>query len=97
MRDTQRERQSHRQREKQAPCRDPNVGLDPRSPGSHPGPKADAQPLNHPGVPWLVNFFNKISLVITEIKLNLWIQFVEHCHLALKCFLDQDDDISQFI
>ena len=30
---------------------EPNVGLDPRTPGSHPGPKADAQPLSHPGVP----------------------------------------------
>ena len=28
------------QREKQAPCRDPDVGLDPRSPGSHPELKA---------------------------------------------------------
>ena len=31
--------------------RKPDVGLDPGSPGSHPGPKADAQPLSHPGVP----------------------------------------------
>ena len=28
------------QKEKQAPCREPNVGLDSRSPGSNPGPKA---------------------------------------------------------
>ena len=40
MRDTQRERQRHRQGEKQAPCREPNMGLDPRTPGSHPGLKA---------------------------------------------------------
>ena len=33
-----------RQREKQAPCREPDVGLDPRSPGSGPGLKAA---LNH--------------------------------------------------
>ena len=51
MRDTQRERQRHRQREKQALCREPDVGLDPGTPGSHPEPKADTQPLNHPGVP----------------------------------------------
>ena len=38
-----------RQREKQAPCEEPNVGLDPRTPGSRPEPKADAQPLSHPG------------------------------------------------
>ena len=53
MRDTEREgeRQRHRQRENQAPCREPHVGLDPGTPGSHPGPKADTQPLSHPGVP----------------------------------------------
>ena len=31
MTDTHRERQRHRQREKQAPCREPDVGLDPES------------------------------------------------------------------
>ena len=30
---------------------EPDVGLDPGTPGSCPGSKADAQPLNHPGVP----------------------------------------------
>ena len=49
MRDT--ERQRHRQKEKQAPCGEPNAGLDPRTPGSHPEPKAGTQPLSHPGVP----------------------------------------------
>ena len=51
MKDTERERQRHRQRENQALWRDPDVGLDPRTPGSCPEPKADAQPLSHPGVP----------------------------------------------
>ena len=51
MRDTERERQRHRQREERAPCREPYVGLDPRFPGSCPGPKAGTQPLSHPGVP----------------------------------------------
>ena len=51
MRDTERERQRHRQREKQAPCREPDVGLDPGSSGSHPGLKAGAKPLSHPGIP----------------------------------------------
>ena len=51
--ETHRERGRHRQRqrEKQAPYREPDVGLDPRSPGSCPEPKAEAQPLSHPGVP----------------------------------------------
>ena len=39
------------QREKQAPGREPNVGLDPRSPGSRPGLKAGVKPLSHPGIP----------------------------------------------
>ena len=38
-------KQRGRQREKQAPCREPEVGLDPGSPGSQP------VPLSHPGVP----------------------------------------------
>ena len=48
---TEKERWRHKQREKQAPCREPNAELDPRSPGSHPGPKAGAKPLSHPGIP----------------------------------------------
>ena len=39
-RETHRERQRYRLREKQAPYREPDVGLDPRSPGSCPGLKA---------------------------------------------------------
>ena len=57
MRDTQRERQRHRQREKQAPCKEPDVGLNPGTSGSRPRPKADAQPLSHPGVPHSFFFF----------------------------------------
>ena len=40
MRDTKREGQRHRQREKQAPCREPDVGLHLGSPLSRPGLKA---------------------------------------------------------
>ena len=46
----ERERQSYRKREKQAPCRESDVGLDPRTPGSRPEPKADPQSLSHLGV-----------------------------------------------
>ena len=53
MRDTERERQRHRQREKQAPCREPDAGLHPGTLGSQPEPKADVQPLSHPGAPIL--------------------------------------------
>ena len=56
MRGTERARQRHRQREKQAPCEEPDVGLDPRTPGSRPEPNADAQTLSHPGAPQICLF-----------------------------------------
>ena len=57
MRDRERERDGrHRQREKQAPWREPDAGLNPRTPGSRPEPKADVQPLSHPGTPSLIMF-----------------------------------------
>ena len=59
MRDT--ERQRHRQREKQAPSREPDVKLDPRTPGSRPEPKADAQPLSHPGIPESYQIFKEFT------------------------------------
>ena len=57
----QRERQRHRQREKQPPFRKPDAGLDPRTPGSRPGPKANAQPLSHPGVPMRAILNNEVT------------------------------------
>ena len=39
MRQREREKQGHRQREKQAPYREPDMGFDPGTPGSHPGLK----------------------------------------------------------
>ena len=48
MRDTERGGgQRHRWREKQAPRRKPDVGLDPGTPGSRPGPKAGAKLPSH--------------------------------------------------
>ena len=49
--ESHRERQRHRQKEKEAPCREPDVGLDLGTPGSCPKPKADIQLLIHPGIP----------------------------------------------
>ena len=53
------ERQRHRQREKQAPCREPNVGLDRGSPGSHPGLKAvlNPEPPKLPGNPFYYEIY----------------------------------------
>ena len=50
MRDTERGRERQR-REKQAPCKEPDMGFYPGAPGSQPEPKEDAQPLSHPGSP----------------------------------------------
>ena len=40
----------------------PDVGLDPGTPGSGPEPKAEAQPLSHPGVPAQENFKIRVEL-----------------------------------
>ena len=55
------DREKERQREKQAPCREPEVGLDPRTPGLCLQPKAGAKPRSHPGIPRF--FFLKISFI----------------------------------
>ena len=49
----ERERGRDRQREKQAPCGEPNVGLDPRTPGSCPELKAGVKPLSHQRSPYI--------------------------------------------
>ena len=56
MRDMQRERQRHRRREKQAPFRELDAGLNPRTLGSQLEPKAGIQPLSHPGAPKNLHF-----------------------------------------
>ena len=48
MRDAEREAETQAERDAGSPW-DPNKGLDPRSMGSQPEPKADAQPLSHQG------------------------------------------------
>ena len=52
MRDMMRQRETETQAEGEvAPCREPNVGLDPGTPGSWPGLKAGAKPRSHSGIP----------------------------------------------
>ena len=55
---TEREREAETQAEGEAGSmhREPDVGFDPGSPGSRPGPKAGAKPLRHPGIPGSVPF-----------------------------------------
>ena len=64
MRDTEKERQRHRQRGKQAPCREPDMGLNPVTPGSCPGPNAGPQPLSHPGIPDEHLFYTLCTVVL---------------------------------
>ena len=61
MRDPEKERQRHRWRDKQAPQREPDVELYPRTPGSQPELKADTQPVSHPSVPRLFFMLNKVG------------------------------------
>ena len=57
-----RKRKAETQAEGEA-CREPDVGLDPGSPGSRPGLKAALEPLSHPGVP-IPYFSKKISSLL---------------------------------
>ena len=52
---TEREREAETQAEGEAGSmhREPDVGFNPGSPGSRPGPKAGAKLLRHPGIPLL--------------------------------------------
>ena len=54
----EREREAETQAEGEAGSmhREPNMGFDPGSPGSRPGPKAGTKPLHHPGIPLLPYF-----------------------------------------
>ena len=77
---------------KQALCREPDVGLSPRTPGSWPEPKADAQPLQ---IVSLVVFFffniiyvkrsclriglGSVSLSIVTITLHCWRECCVYC------------------
>ena len=58
-------RDTERQREKQIPRREPNMGLDPRTLGSQPEPKADAQTLSHPGVLMEYNLMNTTNISLS--------------------------------
>ena len=75
----ERETQRHR-REKQAPCQEPDAGLDPETPGLCPGPKAGAKPLSHPGIPHGFAFMGSACwwsplVLIFEFYLKVIIEF----------------------
>ena len=43
------------------------MGFDPGTPGSHRGPKADAQPLSHPGAPRNTILKNRLPVCKAQI------------------------------
>ena len=61
---TEREREAETQAEGEAGSMhpEPDVGFDPGSPGSRPGPKAGAKPLRHPGIPLFFFLNNPLKL-----------------------------------
>ena len=67
---TEREREAETQAEGEAGSmhREPDVGFNPGSPGSRPGPKAGAKPLRHPGIPehtfLIKNIYQKTQLTL---------------------------------
>ena len=74
-RHTVREREAETQAEGEAGSmhREPDVGLDPGSPGLRPGPKAGAKPLRHPGIPseWFKKDIKKKK--IKRISRDAWV------------------------
>ena len=72
MREREREREAETQAEGEAGSmhREPDVGFDPGSPGSRPGPKAGAKPLRHPGIPvrW---FWTRRSATLSRMELSM--------------------------
>ena len=50
----EREAETHAEGEAGSMHREPDVGFDPESSRSRPGPKAGAKPLRHPGIPIFV-------------------------------------------
>ena len=55
-------------------CGEPDVGLDPGTPGSRPEPKADTQPLSHPGVPDVISSKRLILALLFKIAVHFTIE-----------------------
>ena len=73
---TEREREAETQAEGEAGSmhREPDMGFDPGSPGSRPGPKAGAKRLRHPGIPSCLAFAG-LTTVTTSVYLARQKQF----------------------
>ena len=84
MRHTEREAETQAE-EKQAPCRKPDVGLDPGTPGSRPGLKSGARPRSHPGTPDSMTLKVLNHLAHASISLaSLYISPLHHTKIILN-------------
>ena len=69
---TQREAETQAEGEAGSMHREPDVGFDPGSPGSCPGPKAGAKPLSQPGIPPpTLNFISGLDLRVVSLSPTL--------------------------
>ena len=89
---TEREREAETRAEGEAGSmhREPDVGFDPGSPGSCPGPKAGAKPLRHPGIPELAIIEKEHLPVISDLsctvsKIPFFSQSMLRVHHTLDC------------
>ena len=73
MRDTEGEAKTQAEGEAGS-MKEPDVGLGPRTPGSRPEPKAEAQPLSHPGGPVLTTSINWDTWVAQRLSTCRWLQ-----------------------
>ena len=83
---TQREREAETQAEGEAGSmrREPDMGFNPGSPGSRPGPKAGAKPLRHPGIP---EETFKTDLRYIELgSLQSWYDTLSHAPVLFSLF-----------
>ena len=79
------------------------MGLDPGTPGSHPGPNAGAKPLSHPGIPYVTisntTGYNDSAMLEREVQYTLeMIKPVPHnesAHNYLKGIV-QDPGLSKY-
>ena len=90
---TEREREAETQAEGEAGSmhQEPDVGFNPRSPGLHPGPKAGAKPLRHPGIPtnWILEdlMLDTFASVRTEKRIWILLNIFSVCRFCVFCVL----------
>ena len=72
---TQREREAETEAEGEAGSmhREPDVGFDPGSSGSRPGPKAGAKPLRHPGIPYFYVQYLRNLHTVSAVAMAIYI------------------------